>query len=383
MTSQTSIAVIGGGAAGLSLALKFLGRSCEVTIYDPQVGSGASNVAAGMLAPASEANFDEPFLADIMELASRYWGTFAPEIADRAGISIGYQPTGTIVFGADAGDLAYLDRASKYLISRGVSVEPLTLRERRKVEPLLSPEIAGASYISGDHQVNNRLFLKALTIILEKLGATFIPGRVSAISQVASHVELQSDLGTDETRSFDLCVIASGAWSDSLFRMIDRADIATQLLPVKGQVLRVTADTNYGPPSHVVRGAVNNRPVYMVPRVDHEVVIGATMEEVGFDTSQRLGAITDILADATRVVPSIRESSLFESNFGFRPGTSDNLPVVGHVSGGIWAHTGHFRHGVLVSPFTADALDRAIFNDSPPDWLKETSPNRFITDKLR
>lgn len=382
MTSQTRIAVIGGGAAGLSLALKFLSRGCEVSIYDPKVGSGASNVAAGMLAPASEANFDEPFLADLMEKASRYWGSFAAEIADQAGIPIGYQPTGTIVFGADSGDLAYLERASNYLISRGVSVQPLTLRERRKIEPLLSPDIAGASFISGDHQVNNRQFLRALTMILERSGATFIASRVSAISELSTHVELQCGSGAEKPRSFDLCVIAAGAWSDSLFRMIDRSDIATQLLPVKGQILRVNADQNYGAPSHVVRGAVNNRPVYMVPRVDQEVVVGATMEEVGFDTTQRLGAITDILADATRVIPSIRESSLFETNFGFRPGTSDNLPLVGQVSGTIWAHTGHFRHGILVSPFTADALDRAIFNDSPPDWLKETTPNRFKLEAL-
>ncbi|NNN14288.1 MAG: glycine oxidase ThiO [Acidimicrobiaceae bacterium] len=391
--SPRDIAVLGAGVAGLTVALELLKLGERVSIIDSRIGAGASNVAAGMLAPASEANFGETILTEMMLEASIYWEPFHLGLEEISKLSVDYRTSGTLVVAADQGDMADLERSASYLTGVGMDVRELRRSEVRDVEPLLGSDLAGVFKVVGDHQVHNRHLIAALTRAFQNLGGNWINGLVENIAERENGIELrlsieQSDLNSAHVPSgattkdplyFDSCLIASGAWSATICDLIGAESVSRNLMPVKGQILRIRAEQHYGPPEHVIRGSVNGRHVYLVPRLDGEVVVGATMEEVGFDSGQRIGAISDMLEDATRLVPSVREAEFRESSVGFRPGTSDNLPVLGRLTTRIWAHFGHFRHGILLSPLTARYTAAAIVGHEVPPWFVSCSPERFAT----
>jgi glycine oxidase len=335
------IAVIGGGIVGLSIAWRLRVRGCAVTVYDPAPGTGASDVAAGMLAPAGEAAFGEGELVALLVESARRWPRFAAEL----GTDVGYRADGTLLVARTGDDRAELDRLLRLQSAYGLAPVALRASELREREPLLSPRLGGGAFVTGDAQVDPRRVVAALL--------------ASGIAVVRRPV---TDLSTVDG---DVVVVASGCGSAELTGLPVR--------PVKGQLLRLRGPAGL---RHTIRGYVDGYPVYLVPRADGEVVVGATSDE-RTDPVVTAGAVLDLLRAAVELVPALGEYALSEARYGFRPGTPDNAPVIGWLRPGVLVATGHYRNGVLLAPVTADAVADLVTGGPAAALVEPFAPQRF------
>lgn len=339
---MSSVDVIGGGVIGLSIAWRCLQEGHDVRVYDPAPGSGASGVAAGMLAPTGEARFGEEPLHTLLLAAARRWDSFARALSDGSRSDLHYQTTGTALVAGTDDDLRAVRRLVDFHRRCGLAVEPLTAAEAREREPLLSPRVRGGAFLPGDGQVDPRRVVRALL--------SLVP--VAAGSPRADA---------------DLTVYAAGHATAQLVPGLP-------VRPVKGQILRLRGGE---PLTHVIRGQIANRSVYIVPRPDGEVVIGATEEERGTDTTVTAGGVLDLLRPAVALVPALAEYELVETVAGLRPGTPDNAPLIGLVRPGVAVATGHYRDGVLLAPITADAILSLVETGELPSLFRPFHPDRF------
>ncbi|MFC7544975.1 glycine oxidase ThiO [Plantactinospora sp. GCM10030261] len=355
------LAVVGGGPVGLAIAWRCAQRGMRVTVYDPAPGSGASAVAAGMLSPVAEATFGERDLTALMVNAAARWPAFAAEVEVAGGRDVGYRTDGTLIVALTADDVAEARRLWTYQQSLDLPLTPLLPTELRVREPQLSTRVRGGAYAPADHQVDPRRLVPALVAAARAAGVRVERRQVDRLSDVDA----------------DVVVVAAGTGSATLAGLPVR--------PVKGQVLRLRAPGG-GPPvvRHVIRGYADGRSVYLVPRVDGEVVVGATVEERG-DLTVTAGAVLDLLRAAAELVPELAEYELAEARAATRPGTPDNLPYLGPLPGrpGVLVATGHYRHGILLAPITADLVADALTGGEPTggalagdDWPAELAPLR-------
>jgi glycine oxidase len=322
---DVKVTVIGGGVIGLAAAWRLAQRGHAVTVFDPASGSGASRVAAGMLAPVTEVAFgEEDVLALNLESARRY-PAFAAELEAFTGRSTGYHPSGTLVVARDSDDLAALDRLAAFQRELGLDVTKLRAGLCRELEPGLAPGVRGGLLVAGDHQVDPRALVEVLLDACRRLDVRFVPERLTEVPTDA-----------------DVVVVAAGCWSG------DIAGVDINVRPVKGQLLRLR-----GKPG--VERNIRGVDVYIVPRPDGEVVVGATVEDRGFDTTVTAGAVHDLLRDAIELVPDIAELEIAEVCAGLRPTTPDNAPLL-ERRGNVVIATGHYRNGVLLAPLTADRV---------------------------
>jgi glycine oxidase len=332
-----SVVVVGGGVIGLSIAWR-LAPDHDVTLVDPGPARGASWVAGGMLAPVTEAWPGEEELLDLGAASLASWPGFA------ADLRLDLYAEGTVVAGFDAADTEQLDIVADFLARRGRTVDRLTGRELRRVEPAIGPGVRGGLKVAGDLAVDNRELLRRLTSGAHEAGVAFVREPVRAVRRGA--VELAGS-----TVRCDTAVIAAGAWSGGL-----HPALTSMVRPVKGEILRLRArDGTLPPPRHTVRALVESKPVYLVPRADGELVVGATQYEAGFDTAVTVGGVRDLLVHAERVVPAIAEYELAETAAGLRAGSRDNLPLIGVLEPGVLVAAGHHRNGLLLAPITAAA----------------------------
>ncbi|ADD40623.1 glycine oxidase ThiO [Stackebrandtia nassauensis] len=345
--TATDIAIAGAGIIGLSIARELTARGMTVTVHDPEPGSGASTVAAGMLAPVTESQFGEEPLSRLSLASAKLW----PEFAAGLGITDAYRDTGTIFVGVDAADAAELDRQLKLYRDYGLACQPLSAAEARQHIPLLSPSVSKGLLAATDHQVDTRRVHAALLEACRAAGVNFVPRRVTDPSTV--------DAG--------LLVVAAGSWSAKLLGLPVR--------PVRGQVVRLRGPDELG---YTVRARVRGRTVYVVPRASGEVVIGATQDDRGFDTAATAGDTNALLRDTLEVLPELAEYELAEVNVGLRPGTPDNAPLLGRTADPrVVAATGHFRQGILLAPITAALIGDLIATGTVPEALKPFDPLRF------
>jgi glycine oxidase len=354
-----NVVVVGGGVIGLSVAWR-LAADHDVTVVDPAPARGASWVAGGMLAPVTEAWPGEEELLDVGSASLASWPGFA------ADLGIELYAEGTVVAGFDAADAAQLDIVADFLARLGRTVDRLSGRELRRAEPTIGPSVRTGLMVSGDLAVDNRELLRRLTSRAYEAGVDFI--REPALAVRAGEVTLD---GT--ALRCDTAVIAAGAWSGGL-----HPALASAVRPVKGEILRLRArDGTLPPPRHTVRALVESRPVYLVPRADGELVVGATQYEAGFDTTVTAGGVRDLLMYAERVVPAIAEYELVETAAGLRAGSRDNLPLVGALEPGVLVAAGHHRNGLLLAPITADAIRAMVAGTEPPAEIKSADPARL------
>ena len=347
--------MVGGGPIGLAVAWRCAARGMRVCVYDPEPGSGASAVAAGMLAPVAEAYFGEVALTRLLTASASRWPGFAAELAELTGADIGYRSDGTLVVGLTADDVAGAERLWSYQRELGLPITPLRPAELRTREPLLSPRVRGGAYAPDDHQVDPRRLVDALRDAVRRVGVTVLPRAVRDLSEL--------DAGA--------AVVAAGCGAAPLAGLPIR--------PVKGQVLRLRAPGG-APPGfrHVIRGYADGRSVYLVPRTGGEVVVGATVEERD-DRSVTAGAVSDLLRAAIELVPEISEYELVEAAVGLRPGTPDNAPLLGPLPDrpGVVVATGHYRHGIVLTPITADLIADLLAGGPPDPALAPFAPDRF------
>lgn len=372
--SGSDVAVVGGGVIGLACAWRLARRGASVTVFDPAPGAGASHAAAGMLAPVTEVHHgEEPLLA--LNLASaQLWPAFAAELVEAAGIDIGYRTDGTLAVALDDDDLRSLEELRGFQESLHLPVTRLSSRECRTREPSLSPRVRGGVLAANDHQVDSRLAVQALLATVERSGVTVVREPVSALSVAGRAVT-----GVDTPGGPHACgtvVVAAGSWSADIAGIPPA--VVPPVRPVKGQILRLRFDPAAAPLLGTVRGLVAGRSVYLVPRSHGELVVGATVEEVGFDTTVTAGAVHDLLRAAIDLVPEVGELELVEATARLRPGTPDNAPLLGPTGlGGLVLATGHHRNGVLLAPVTAEVITSVVTTGTVPPTAVGFDPGRF------
>ncbi|WP_092378597.1 glycine oxidase ThiO [Micromonospora phaseoli] len=349
------VVVVGAGPVGLAIAWRCAARGMRVVVHDPAPGSGASHVAAGMLAPVAEAYFGERELTGLLTESAARWPGFAAELAEATGVDIGYRTEGTLVVGLTADDLAEARRLWAYQQGLGLPVTPLRPSQLREREPALAPRVRGGALAPTDHQVDPRRLVPALRLAAERAGAVLVSEPVRRLRDVTAGVT----------------VVAAGCGAAALTGLPVR--------PVKGQVLRLRTPDG-GPPGfrHVVRGYADGEHVYLVPRDSGEVVVGATVEERS-DLGVCAGAVLRLLRAAVDLVPELAEYDLVETLAGLRPGTPDNAPILGPLPGqpDVLVATGHHRHGIVLTPVTADLITDLITGGGADPLLAPFRPDRF------
>jgi glycine oxidase len=364
------VTVVGGGLIGLAGAWRLAQRGASVVVCDPAPLSGASYAAAGMLAPVTEVHYGEELLLALnLASAARYPG-FVAELEDAAGQTVGHRTEGTLAVAFDAGDRAVLEELHAFQTKLHLDAELLDRRECRRLEPMLAPSVHGGLHVAGDHQVDNRRLGKALLAAATRAGVDVRREAVTALTRDGDKVTGVT-LATGEQAATGTVVLAAGPWCNDLAGL--PRDVPVR--PVKGQILRLRTKAPFL--TRTVRAVVQGSTVYVVPREDGEIVVGATMEEMGFDTEVRAGAVYDLLRDAHAVLPGIAELELVECRAGLRPGSPDNAPIVGPAAPGLLLATGHFRNGVLLTPITAEAIAAYVVDGTMPDELLPFGPDRF------
>ncbi|MFJ4168305.1 glycine oxidase ThiO [Paenarthrobacter sp. NPDC089714] len=391
---HADVAVIGGGVIGLGIAheARRLGRS--VVLIDPAPASGATFAAAGMLAPVSELHYQEEDLLELMLESSRRWPAFVDSLAGSREAA-GYRTTATIAVGADAADRRALADLRAVQVAEGLQVEPLLLRDARRREPLLSPQISCAFHIPADHQVDPRKLAARLLAGL----AAHCPADTSWIEGTDSGFHLRETavrLLWDEGRVAGVESSSGGrvlAKETVLANGLDAATVNSlpeqlhlPLRPVYGDILRLRVPESLQPlVTSTIRGMVRGVPVYIVPREDGTVVIGATQREDGLSArfnAVSAGGVYQLLRDAQVLVPAVAELELLEATARARPGTPDNAPLLGRVAGaggevqGLIVATGFFRHGVLLTPVAAAIVGGLMTGPADPRWSR-FRPDRF------
>ncbi|WP_018658556.1 glycine oxidase ThiO [Actinomadura flavalba] len=368
------IVVIGAGIIGLATAWRTAARGAAVTLVDPDPCGGATAVAAGMLAPVGELAYGEEELLRLgLESRGRY-PDFVAELEEQTGLNAGYHGAGLVQVAYDADDFAQLTELRTFQESLGIPVVALTGREARELEPMLAPGVRGGLFAADDGSVDPRLLAPALLAAAEKLGARVVRRRAAEVIVTGGRAAgVRLDDGTE--LSADRVLLAAGAWSGDVGGL--PPGTLPPVRPVKGQVLRLRARGPFL--TRTVRGLVRGSHVYLVPRADGEIVVGATQEELGFDDRVTAGGLWELLRDARDLVPGVTELEFAEVRAGLRPGSPDNAPVMGAAEGvpGLVLATGHFRNGVLLAPVSADVLTAALLDGTVPDVGVPFLPSRF------
>lgn len=396
---HADVAVIGGGVIGHTIAWEARRSGRSVVLIDDAPGTGASWAAAGMLAPVSELHYQEEDLLELMLESSGLWPAFAADLALAGAGDTGYLRTPTIAVGADAADRRALMDLRAVQQASGLMVEPLTVREARARESLLSPAISCALDIPADHQVDPRKLLACLQEVL----AVHIPGartavagarRGFAVDQRAAALLWENGgvsgvkLAHGGTVQAGETIIANGLHAASLDGLPEGLHLP--LRPVYGDILRLAVPRHLRPLlTSTVRGMVHGVPVYIVPRQDGTVVIGATQREDALagtgDAAVSAGGVYQLLRDAQVLLPAVSELELLECTARARPATPDNAPLLGRVpvsppgtgdTAGLIVATGFFRHGVLLAPAAAALCRDLMDGRTDPRWAA-LSPARF------
>ena len=413
--------MIGGGVVGHGIAWAARQSGRSVALIDDAPGSGASWAAAGMLAPVSELHYQEELLLELMLESSRLWPAFAAGLAGEpaagpdAGRTVGaggagtdtgtdagtgYLTTPTLAVGADAADRRALADLRAVQQAHGLAVEPLTVREARVREPLLSPGISCAFDIPADHQVDPRRLLARIGGLLAADGQCHtISRRAAGLLWADGRVAGASLAGGGTVRATET-IVANGLGAAALQGL--PAGLRLPLRPVHGDILRLRVPEKLRPLlTSTVRGLVRGVPVYIVPRQDGTVVIGATQREdalgAGSPTAAgnnpagsavSAGGVYQLLRDAQQLVPAVAELELLEATARARPGTPDNAPLLGRVAGsagsgdvaGLIIATGFFRHGILLTPAAAEICRQLLDGVADPRWA-HFRPDRFATHR--
>lgn len=371
---QYDVLIVGGGVIGMSIAWRASQQGLSVVVADPRPGQGATHAAAGMLTPVAEAAYAERKIFALGQDSLRRYPDFVSELQAVTGLPTGFRQAGTLQIAYDSDDLALLAETRVLQESFGVHLEQLTARDCREAEPMLDPSVRGGLLAPDDGSVDPRLVAVALQEAAQGSGARLVRQPVTELRTAAGRAS-GARLADDSVITARWIVLAAG-WESAALPGLP-AGVAPPVRPVKGQIirLRMTSATSAAglPPGllqRTVRGVVRGSSVYLVPRDNGELVIGATQEELGPDTTVTAGGVWELLRDARALVPGITELELQDVTAGLRPGTPDNAPVLGPSElPGLVLATGHFRAGVLLAPVTADTIATYLRTGTPdPIW---------------
>lgn len=364
------VLIIGGGTIGLSIGWMLARAGEAIALFERgKAGQEASWKAGGMLAPDAELQFEEPALYRLSRESLRRWPEFADQLEAETGRDLGFRTEGTLTVADDHDAAEALRRRYAFQREEGLDVEWLSGAEAREVEPLLAPRLT-AAVRSEDYQINNRALVNALVEGVQQHGGVL--HEHTPVRAIEPDDEIPAIITEDGERIAGRHVIvAAGAWSRQIEGLNDVH--RPPVRPVKGQVLDLQMERPFDL-THVVRGPE----AYLVPKNDGRLVVGATSEEMGFDTQVTAGGLYDLLEGAWEVVPTIRELPVSTVMAGLRPGTRDNAPILGPSGApGVVMATGHYRHGILLTPITAQEIARVVQDGTVSDWIAPFRPDRF------
>jgi glycine oxidase len=366
------IAIIGAGVIGLSIAWRLAQRGASVTVFErDEAGQGASRAAAGMLAACAETEPGEEHLFALNRASQALWPEFAAELEAAGGMAVDLRREGTLVVALNADDRARLQHHLEFQHQLGLSFDWLNAAEVKKREPHLTPSLVGALFSPQDHQVDNRKVAAALRIAAERAGAV-IHEHAPVDRIVIEHGRAVGVMVADNLQRADTVVLAAGAWSRAVEGL--PAEARPPVRPVKGQMLSLRMEAR----APLLRHVVWAPDVYLVPRLDGRLLVGATVEEKGFDPHLTAGGQLTLLNAAWRALPGIEDLPLEESWVGFRPGSRDDAPILGRaaVDGLVYA-TGHHRNGILLTPITAQTIAELILDGHSDAVIAPFGLDRF------
>ncbi len=371
--NKPRVIIIGAGVIGLGIAWRLASRAA-VTVFDRgKAGAGASHAAAGMLAACCEAEPGEEALVALGRESQTRWPAFAAELERTTGVDVELRTEGTLVLALTADDQASIAHHLEFQRQLDLPLEWLPAGATRAREPRLAGKIAGALFSPEDHQVDNRKLAHALRIAAEQAGVD-IRERQPVKQLLVQGGQARGVVLEDGTNvPADVVVLAAGAWS----RGIDGLppDRRPPVRPIKGQMLALRMDPAAPLLSHVLWAPG----VYLVPRRDGRLIVGATVEEKGFDETVTAGGLLTLLEAAWRAIPAVEELPVDEIWVGHRPGSRDDAPILGPGPlDGLFYATGHHRNGILLAPVTADAIARLILDDVVEPAIKPFGLERFL-----
>ncbi|HEX8102986.1 MAG TPA: glycine oxidase ThiO [Solirubrobacteraceae bacterium] len=371
--SAADVAVVGGGPIGLAIAWRAQQRGLRAVVLDAGE-PGAWQVAAGMLAPVTETDFGEDALLALgLQGAARIEGV-CDELAGASGRDPGLHRAGTLVVARDADEAAILDRLHGLQQSLGLAADRLRPTAARRAEPGLAPTVRLALDVPGDRSVEPRALTAALAEAVERAGGAIrARARVEAVLVEGERAVGVRLAGGEELRAAAV-VLAAGTGLARVAGLPEGARVPVR--PVKGQILRLRDPQGPG----LVQRTIRTPDAYLVPRPDGRYVLGATVEERGFDVTPTAGGVFALIRDMSEVVPGVLEMVVEEVGAALRPGSPDNLPAIGPgaLAGLHWA-TGHYRNGILLAPLTAELVVAGLAGETLPEWAAPADPRRFAT----
>ncbi len=351
------VIVVGAGVIGLACAWRAAQRGLEVLIVDREApAAGATGVAAGMLAPIGELAFGERRLLEMTVASAELYPDFVAELERASGLATRYRRCGALHVALDRDEAAELRRRHELQLSLSLQAEWLTPSACRALEPGLAPSIAGGVHAPGEASIDPRSLCAALLAALEGEGVEVRGGTEVTEALIEGERIVGVRTAAGEELLAPQVVLASGCWSGSADWL--PAAARPEVRPVKGQIV-----TLRGPATEpVCERIVASERVYLVPRDDGRLIVGATVEDQGFDTTVTAGGVHELLREAYRLLPEIAELELLNAAAGLRPASADNLPLVGRGAlEGLVLATGHYRNGVLLAPLTAQQVAETLF----------------------
>ena len=373
------ILIIGGGVIGLGIGWQLAKSGASVTIYEQaEAGRAASWAAAGMLAPLAEAHTEEPELLKLGCQSLALYPQWVRELEADAEMAIGYRVEGTLIVGLEPDDTHQLRHLYASQQDLGLSVEWLTGRAAREIEPALSPRVTAAIHCETDHQVDNRRMVKALQRAYQRYGGALHENNAVESIQIENGIATGIKTQDGEKYNGDVIMLSAGCESAQIQGLPDA--IRPPVRPVKGQMLALQMEAGISV-KNVIRTVRARYPmsVYLVPRTDGRLIVGATSEEMGFDTRLTAGGVFELLRGAWEAVPGIYELPLLETWTGLRPGSRDNAPILGEtpIENLIYA-TGHYRNGILLTPITAYEVSKLVLTGETSETIAPFRLDRFL-----
>ena len=372
---KTDTVIVGAGVIGLAIAHELLCRGTRVTLVDPgQPGRGASWASAGVLAPQGALPWYRPYL-DLCLASLDMFADWSAHLLEETGIDVEYRTDGGLQVAFDDEESEELSQRYHHQQELGLPVERLTGEEVRTLEPMLSPETRCGLLFERMHQVENRRLVQALVEAVKGRGGEFRVGN-PVVDLIVRRNRAAGVVLPGERIGADRVIIAAGAWS-GLLHWIPGLPLPVQ--PVRGQIVCVDGSA-LTPLCRVINGLGQ----YIVPRRDGRVLLGATVEKTGFDTTVTAGGLSAVMKEGLRMAPGLAGAPVVETWAGLRPMSKDGKPILGPAGlEHLVLATGHYRNGILLAPVTGRLVADYLSTGAVPMAMTPFLLDRFSKKAAR